>query len=496
MTNRLKDLSFSMGDRLFGLSAILCGYLYWALPGGHGKGLGGALLVIIMVAFGLIYTHSHGYKQNKRSLLPLGIILLCGANLFIFDSVLERHLAFLFAQMAYIYWIAVTVGNLVDRRLSLYTLAEMGRKFFVVPFANFGACHFSVFYGGREKRNGKNILMALVGLVVAIPILLAVTRLLISADAAFAQMMVMLPMNISHHVVNMIIQFVFGIPVAFYLYGLLFGEARSRYAVSQKESLDLAATQVAIIPGATVYAIMVSLCGIYLAFMGVQAGTLFGGFGGYLPTGYTYAEFARGGFFQLCLVTVINGMVCGFSYIFVRDRRAKAFRFLMAMMAIFTMLLCITAMSKMALYISSYGLTQLRVYTFWFMALVLIIFALVLIRQIATFNGTRAGVLAFVLCFMVLIYGNVDGQIAKYNVERYKAGTLKEVDRGAMLHLSAGASPYLLELYHWEKDEKFKSEIKFMLNRFDPPSQTKKWNDFNLQAYWAGKSFVATFKGI
>ena len=170
--------------------------------------------------------------------------------------------------MAYIYRIAVTVGNLLDGRLSLYTLAEMGRKFFVVPFANFGACHFSIFYGGREKRNGKSVLMALVGLVAAVPILLAVTRLLISADAAFVQMMVMLPMNISYHVFNTIIQFVFGIPVAFYLHGFLFGETRSRYAVSRKASLDLAATQVAVIPGATVYVIMVSLCGIYLVFMG------------------------------------------------------------------------------------------------------------------------------------------------------------------------------------------------------------------------------------
>lgn len=73
MTNRLKDLSFSMGDRLFGLFAILCGYLYWTLPGGHGKGLGGTLLVVIMVAFRFVYTYSCGYKHRTRGAFsPLG----------------------------------------------------------------------------------------------------------------------------------------------------------------------------------------------------------------------------------------------------------------------------------------------------------------------------------------------------------------------------------------------------------------------------------------
>ncbi len=490
MTNRLRDLSFSAGDRLFALFAVVCGFLYWELPGNHGPGIGGTLLVLVMVAFGWIYTHLKGYKQNKRSFIALTIILLCGLNLFLFDNFVERTLAFLFAQMVYFYWIAVTTGKTVENKLSLYTLLEMVRKIVIVPFGNFGGLPATFLYGGREKGTGKRALMILLGLLLAIPLVIGVTGLLVSADAAFARMMILLPMRLSGELVTYIIQFILGIPVAFYLYGYLLGETRSRYALIKRESMDLAATQIAVIPGGIVYTVLISLSVIYLLFFSVQAASLFGAFFHRLPEGLTYAEYARGGFFQLCQVVIINGILCGISYAFIRERQAKMFRVLMAMMASFTMLLCITAMSKMAMYIESYGLTQLRVYTFWFMVVVFLIFAVVLMRQFITFNGTKIAAIAFVLCFMVLIYGNVDGQIAKYNVERYKEGTLKEMDMGAMVNLSAGAAPYLVEAYGFTDDDILKENIRYTLERYEN-NYGRNWQSYNLQ-----KSHVAIPKGL
>lgn len=490
MTTKLKEISFSKEDQKFALCAIFCGFMYWTLPGDQGVGIGGTLLVFIMVTFGLIYMRSKGYKQNKRSLIPLAIIILCGINLFIFDNTTERSLAFLFAKIVYIYWIAATTGYLAENRFSLYTVAEMGRKVFVVPFANFGICAASIFYGNRGIGKGKELLAVLAGLVLAVPLMVIVTSLLVSADASFARVMARLPEMLSGQIMTIILRVVFGIPVAFYLYGLLYGETRGRYALTTKESMDRVSSQVAVIPGAGIYVVMACLCTIYLAFMIVQAGNLFGGFGGNLPADTTYSEFARGGFFQLCIVAVINGTVCGFSYIFIREDRGRTFRLFMGLMSVFTLLLCVTAMSKMLLYIKSYGLTQLRVYTFWFMILVVVICILVILRQIRDFNGTRVGVIAFVICFMILIYGNVDGRIAEYNVDRYEAGTLKAMDEGSMFCLSAGAAPHLIRAYENTEDEEFKRDIRFILEQY-VWNQPSDWRNFNIQ-----KSSVAIPKGL
>jgi hypothetical protein len=161
-------------------------------------------------------------------------------------------------------------------------------------------------------------------------------------------------------------------------------------------------------------------------------------------------------------------------------------------LCLFTMMLIATAVSKMGMYISYYGLTQLRVYTTWFMILLFLVFVIVAARQFKHFNGFKMALISFVLFFMLLCYANVDGMIAKYNIDAYREGDLQGVDVGALSELSDAAVPYLFELYQETQDPEMKSSIEAVIFGVydggavrDPYDST--FRDFNFEKYKADK---------
>ena len=102
----------------------------------------------------------------------------------------------------------------------------------------------------------------------------------------------------------------------------------------------------------------------------------------------------------------------------------------------------------MALYISTYGLTQKRVYASWLMILMAICFIAVLIRQ-AVEKFPLVTVLAVTVLILVLLIVliNADALIASYNVNAYLSGTLPEADVQMMQEeLGISSLPSLVRL--------------------------------------------------
>ena len=115
------------------------------------------------------------------------------------------------------------------------------------------------------------------------------------------------------------------------------------------------------------------------------------------------------------------------------------------MISVFTLLITATAISKMVLYIQNYGLTQLRVYTTWFMVLTALIFVYVIIRQFkANFPFMRAAAMTFTLMFALLCFSRPDAVIARYNME-YCSEQLTFTDIKEMCDLSSDASAVITE---------------------------------------------------
>lgn len=510
----LKSTVFSKKDSIFAVAMLVCGFLYWNLMVSQGPGAGVTLFAIILCGIVGIYLHGNGVKQTKGSIACLLIIGLSAFQFFIFDLTPLSFFNFIFLTVAAVYWICYVTRRRLDQKLSIYFLGDMINQFLLVPFHNFLCCFASLKPAKKDGNFGRNLLSALVGVVIFFPILALVVNLLVSADAAFESLLSNFKFSLSVDAVEYLVEIILGIPVACYIYGIVYGNLKKRHTgYISVASMDKQALGLRFAPKVPVFSGLTVLNGIYLLFFIAQGSYLFSAFASHLPETMTYAEYARRGFFELCGVAAINLMVIGVAYLITKRNEdqvvSKGLKAEILTICGFTVLLIGTALSKMGLYIHYYGLTQLRVYTTWFMALLLFMFVIVALRQFLKFNGSKIVIIGFVLSFLVLTYGNVDGMIAKYNIDRYREGTLLSVDTQALMDLSDGAVPHMVALYHETDNQVLKGQLKFAITKvyggdvrdlygdtyeegFYPEDTTvvvlpmrTDWRCFNLQSYQA-----------
>lgn len=494
------SMQFSAADIVLAFVMLLCGFLYWNLIELDSLGLGVTLFAAAICTVTAVYFKSAGLRQSRESLIVEGIMILSAANFVLFDGEPIKALNFIFLSLCFVYWVCLSAGTRLTEKLSLFICGDLFRQLIVIPFANFAGCFVGIRQVFTKNERGKNVLGGIFGVLFFLPVLLLVTTLLTDADAAFESLVGRLQFSLSENVLLYLGDFILGLPVACYLYGLLYGNRYKRGAESiTQASIGQKAQALRVVPDVAAYSALTALNLIYLVFFLAQAGYLFAAFQNSLPQSMTYAEYARRGFFELCAVSTINLAVIAAAHLIAKREKRKVLRGETAALCLFTLALIATAMSKMGMYINYYGLTQLRVYTSWFMIVLFLIFIIVLVSRFRSLPGTRIAAVGCICLFLALCYGNVDGMIAKYNIERYQAGTLQELDTDAFYALSDGAVPYLYDLYLDTNEAQLKAELKAII---DPPycnssiggdsaensrdrDDRVNFRDFNLQTYRA-----------
>lgn len=489
--NEKKSMHFESADIVLAFSMLVIGFLYWNLIRVEHLGLGVTLFAAVLWGTAAVYFRFGRIKQSRISFFVSGIFALSAINFTLFDGTLVKVLNFLFISLLFVFWVLVTAGKRLEERISLYTISDMLRQLFVIPFANFTGCFSGIRQVFAKSSRGKGVLSGILGIVIFLPVLIMVISLLSSADAAFEGIIDRIELSVSENMLEYLLDLILGLPVACYLYGMLYGNRYPHNIGSVTlESVNKNLETFRFVPGVTVYAGMTALNLVYLVFFLAQTSYLFSAFEGSLPQTMTYAEYARRGFFELCAVSAINLVVIAGSHLIAKRERVKVLRGETIALCLFTIALLGTAMSKMGMYINYYGLTQLRVYTSWFMVLLLVFFLIILLRQFKSFQGTRVALISFLILFMVLCYGITDGMIAKYNIERYQEGTLESLDLEAMTYLSDAAVPPLYKLYLETDDESLKKDIRGAIlgdlvenHRGEEAPGT--FREFNLQSYRA-----------
>ncbi|WP_432754052.1 DUF4153 domain-containing protein [Streptomyces sp. JL2001] len=185
---------------------------------------------------------------------------------------------------------------------------------------------------------------------------------------------------------------------------------------------------------------------LFAAFNAVQLAVLFGGYDKVLSeTGLTYSEYARQGFWQLLMATLLTLVVIGLALRWApradaRDRTLV--RAVLGTLCVLTLVVVASALRRMDLYVDAYGLTRLRVSVaameIWLGLVILLIMA-------AGVFGARLlpRALAASAAVAVLAFGLVspDAIVAERNVERYDR--LGKIDLHYLEGLSADAVPAL-----------------------------------------------------
>jgi hypothetical protein len=173
--------------------------------------------------------------------------------------------------------------------------------------------------------------------------------------------------------------------------------------------------------------------------------------------------------------------------------RPVLLRVFTGLLSLLTCLLIVAAASKMLLYIDSYGLTPLRVYTTWFMALLLLVFLLLVAWHARPFNAARPLIILVVAAVLALGLINTNGIIANHNAQRYldgrAAGHAVEVDVEFLAQLGDAAMPALYELREQADDRDvveaaaraIDENYRLHTTETDEPTRWRGWQNGNLQ---------------
>ncbi|AEV89161.1 hypothetical protein ACWT_8152 [Actinoplanes sp. SE50] len=184
---------------------------------------------------------------------------------------------------------------------------------------------------------------------------------------------------------------------------------------------------------------------LFAAFVAVQLTVLFGGDRHVRTTaGLTYAAYARGGFWQLCIVTGLTLLVlAGAARWAPREAPGDraVFRAVLGSLTLLTLVIVASALFRMQVYIDTYGLTRLRLLVAccegWF-GVILLLVLLAGTRTRAPWLP-RAAIAAGVLALIGLAAANPDLMIARNQMHR----SPDRVDAGYLSGLSPDAVPAL-----------------------------------------------------
>ena len=264
----------------------------------------------------------------------------------------------------------------------------------------------------------------------AVPILLIVLPLLSSADEGFQRMLQSSGVYIQEHFLYNLARMILALPVAAYLFGSIYGGIHKRNTDNiDKESLRETSRAVRIVPNTAITTAMLIVCAIYLLFIGLQGKYLFSAFAGIRPENFTYAEYARRGFFELCQTAALNLVLLLGANTFSRKGKegSAVLRWLNVLLSVLTLLLILTAMSKMVLYIAAFGFTIKRVLTMVFMIWMAVVFTLAIVHQWKKFPVVRICVITGAVLYCTLCILPVEHMMDAYNQKYSPKQTAEEI---------------------------------------------------------------------
>ena len=451
----------TLADTLYALVLLILGFCFW--DWGYecwllGSGFGTSVLFLSGIIASFVYMQVKGIKQNNKSLLML-LVAIAGSLPFALYGQRGINPCLILVESALcLTWVMYSCRTSISQKLSGLFAGDLLNQVFVVPFANFSRFFTRPFEQLSEKGKGwMPVLFAVLGVIVCIPVLAIVISLLSGADDGFRVFVEDFSKYFEKFdLPQYIFQLILGIPVAAYVFGAVLGNVFQRHTahLSAKGLLDAFGNAHAL-PRAAVYLPLVLFVLLYIIFFIAMGSYLFSGLRGELPVVYTYAEYARQGFFQLCAVATINLVILGLIWLFAKRSPSEyppALRALSSLLALLTCLLIVTAASKMLLYIQTYSLTPLRVYTSWFMLLMFVAFLLLLAWHVKPFNVARP-IIALILIFTLgLGLANTNKMIADYNVDRYLSGQTDKIDVSLLWDLGDPALPALYRLEKGAED--------------------------------------------
>ncbi len=416
---------------------------------GKAPGINFPLYIILLVA-GLLFIAKRIKQEVTKQVFWLLTPLLFFSGMV---SIRSSHLLN-FLDITASFLLLLIIAELMTGRKVRDFLASDYLKLCLLPLRFIRPCKhtFSVLTQVAVLSGRKNtIAQILKGLILSVPVLLLFLLLFSSADLIFHKHLVNL---VTFHIeAETIVRLFLVIIVSIILAGAFSYTFREVPAAVPRElgneGYKLGHIETSILLG--------SVNILFFIFIFIQLRYLFGGQSNILLQGFTYAVYARRGFFELIAVAVFSFLLLWTtekSIIQTASGHTILFKLLAGVLIVQVMLIMVSAFKRLSLYEEAYGFTTLRLYSHVFILFQATIFLLLLYKLLKDNRDDAFAFRSFAVVIVFLVAMNLlnpDAFIARHNIARFAAGG--EIDVDYLRFLSDDAVPETIKLLDMENFE-------------------------------------------
>ena len=248
------------------------------------------------------------------------------------------------------------------------------------------------------------------------------------------------------------------------------------YLVKKYPKKDELTTKKDLLDISTIKILMTTLNIIYLVFDFIQIKSLIFHYG---LDSINYAEYARQGFFELMIVSIINISVLLLARNSKSSKKDHKYINMMSVLMVFlTLIIIVSSFLRMNLYEQAYGYTTLRllVYISLITEIILLIPTVLYIFK-ENFNVLKYYLIIILSVYTIINFINIDYIIARRNVNRYYEG--KEIDISYLENYHTDNLKVLNELYS-KCDDETRISLNTYFNNIKDQNSNMKWQEFNI----------------
>ena len=324
-------------------------------------------IFILLITYIYIVTQNDMVINEKGYIYLIPIVLIIVGTI-LFKTNISNMILNIFILPMLIAMMFLTLTN-KHYHISGSFLKWTGRIFPGRLFTNLKAIKENTDVKSTNKKKLSNIFK---GILIGIPFVLVISFLLAGADMYFKKF---LELFFTHFNIDTIWNNFLVLVIYFIiLFSVMINILKNRNTIDKEKPLKKVESSI-------VSTILIMINFVFLLFIFSEISKLTGNFL-QLPVEYTYAEYAREGFFQLLLVTIINfSIILYFLYRTNIIKENKTIKILILLLITFTIILIFNSYYRMYLYMHEFGFTVLRLQVILFLTMELIL-SLVIIKKI------------------------------------------------------------------------------------------------------------------
>lgn len=440
-THNLQSNNLIKAGLISGVSLVL-GLLFDFFFYGKVPGISFPLYVVLIMVG--LFTIAFFFKKkiNKEVFWLLAPLIFFSAMVFVRAS--ETLIVFNIAASLSLLLIIVRVS--FGEKVKNFLIEDYIKVFFLpIKFIRpLSQTLSNLFLSLKVKNDQKVFLQIVKGILMAIPVLFVFLFLFSSADLIFQKYVSnLINIDIEPETISRFILILTAILAYIGAYSYLFRKQESQITVQQNsKNYNIGRVENSIL--------LSSVNVLFFIFILIQLTYLFGGESNISVQGFTYAEYARRGFFELIAVAIISLLLLLFTEKYIAKKEtghAIGFKVLSTALVLQVILIMASAFIRLSLYEEAYGFTDQRLFSHAFIILLAAIFCLLLYK---IYKNEKGNIFAFrvfisiILFLAVMNFLNPDVFIARRNMERFAA--TGKLDTRYLGRLSSDAIPDTIKI--------------------------------------------------